>query len=75
MLNLGSEVHMIGKVKWFNAQKGFGFINRGDGKDIFVHYSQIIDDGYKTLAEGEEVEFDLIKTERGDQARHVVKTN
>lgn len=66
---------MIGKVKWFNAQKGFGFINRGDGKDIFVHYSQIIDDGYKTLAEGEEVEFDLIKTERGDQARHVVKTN
>ena len=64
---------MIGKVKWFNAQKGFGFINRGDGNDIFVHYSQIQDTGYRTLIEGEEVEFDLVKTERGDQARNVVK--
>lgn len=66
---------MIGKVKWFNAQKGFGFINRGDGKDIFVHYTQIQDDGYRTLNEGEEVEFDLVNTERGDQARHVIKIN
>ncbi len=64
---------MIGKVKWFNAQKGFGFINRGDGNDIFVHYSQIQDTGYRILIEGEEVEFDLVKTERGDQARNVVK--
>lgn len=64
---------MLGKVKWFNAQKGFGFINRGDGKDIFVHYSQIQDNGYRTLIEGEEVEFDLVQTDRGDQARNVVK--
>ena len=48
-----------GKVRWFNAEKGFGFIDRGDGKDIFVHYSQIQLDGYKTLLEGEDVEFDL----------------
>ena len=53
---------MIGKVKWFNAQKGFGFINHeNDEKDIFVHYSQIQDTGYRTLNEGEKVEFDLKK--------------
>ena len=50
-----------GKVRWFNAEKGFGFIDRGDGKDIFVHYSQIQLDGYKTLLEGEDVEFEEIK--------------
>ena len=65
---------MIGKVKWINAQKGFGFINHeNDEKDIFVHYSQIQDTGYRTLNEGEKVEFDLVSTERGEQARHVVK--
>ena len=65
---------MIGKVKWFNAQKGSGFINHeNDEKDIFVHYSQIQDTGYRTLNEGEKVEFDLVSTERGEQARHVVK--
>ena len=65
---------MIGKVKLFNAQKGFGFINHeNDEKDIFVHYSQIQDTGYRTLNEGEKVEFDLVSTERGEQARHVVK--
>ena len=47
---------MQGKVKWFNAEKGFGFIDRGEGKDIFVHYSQIVQDGYKSLNEGELVE-------------------
>lgn len=62
-----------GKVRWFNAEKGFGFIDRGDGKDIFVHYSQIQLDGYKTLLEGEDVEFDLLETERGLQAKNVVK--
>lgn len=50
---------MQGKVKWFNAEKGFGFIDRGEGKDVFVHYSQITQDGYKTLNEGELVEFEL----------------
>lgn len=64
---------MQGKVKWFNAEKGFGFIDRGEGKDVFVHYSQIVQDGYKSLNEGEEVEFDLYQSDRGLQAKHVVK--
>lgn len=62
-----------GKVKWFNAEKGFGFINRGDGIDIFVHYSQINEEGYKTLQEGEAVEFELCQTTRGPQAKNVSK--
>lgn len=62
-----------GRVKWFNAEKGFGFIDRGEGKDIFVHYSQIVQNGYKTLNEGELVEFELYQSERGMQAKHVVK--
>ena len=64
---------MRGKVKWFDADKGFGFINRGEGEDIFVHYSQIREDGYRSLEEGQEVKFDLTETERGLQARKVVK--
>ena len=55
---------MQGKVKWFNAEKGFGFIDRGEGKDVFVHYSQIEQDGYKSLNEGELVEFALSKWPR-----------
>ena len=46
---------MIGKVKWFNADKGYGFINQGEGEDIFVHYSQIMETGYRSLEEGQEV--------------------
>lgn len=64
---------MVGKVKWFNAEKGYGFINRGQGEDIFVHYSQIQEEGYRSLIEGQEVEFDLAETERGLQAKNVVK--
>lgn len=64
---------MQGKVKWFNEKKGFGFIDRGEGKDIFVHYSQIVNDGYKTLGEGQQVEFELYQSERGMQAKNVVK--
>ena len=64
---------MRGKVKWFDADKGFGFINRGEGEDIFVHYSQIREDGYRSLEVGQEVKFDLTETERGLQARNVVK--
>ncbi len=64
---------MLGKVKWFNAEKGYGFINRGQGEDIFVHYSQIQEEGYRSLEEGQEVEFDLTETERGLQAKNVVK--
>lgn len=64
---------MQGKVKWFNAEKGFGFIDRGEGKDIFVHYSQIVQDGYKSLNEGEVVEFELYQSDRGLQAKNVMK--
>ncbi len=64
---------MTGKVKWFDAEKGFGFINRGEGEDIFVHYSQIQEEGYRSLEEGQEVTFELAQTSRGLQARNVVK--
>ena len=64
---------MIGKVKWFDAEKGFGFINRGVGEDIFVHYSQIQEEGYRSLEEGQEVKFELAQTSRGLQARNVIK--
>lgn len=64
---------MTGKVKWFDSEKGFGFINRGDGEDIFVHYSQIQEEGFRSLEEGQEVKFELAQTSRGLQARNVVK--
>ena len=66
---------MQGKVKWFNAEKGFGFIAQENGGDIFVHYSQIHESGYKSLEEGQLVEFDLVASERGPQARNVVKVH
>ena len=62
-----------GTVKWFNAEKGFGFIEREDGGDVFVHFSAIVEDGYKSLEEGQSVEFDLVEGERGEQASNVVK--
>jgi len=62
-----------GKVKWFNADKGFGFISCDNGKDVFVHYSQIRSNGYKTLENEQIVEFELIKAEKGLQAQNVVK--
>ena len=63
---------MIGKVKWFNNDKGYGFIEYKENEDIFVHYSAINMKGYKTLAEGESVEFELIRTNKGLQAKNVV---
>ncbi len=60
-----------GKVKWFNAEKGYGFITGEDGKDIFVHYSSINADGYKTLEEGQTVTYDVIESTRGQQASKV----
>jgi CspA family cold shock protein len=60
-------------VKWFNNNKGFGFIEQDNGQDVFVHYSAIGGDGYKTLAEGETVEFDVTQGAKGLQATNVIK--
>ena len=60
-----------GKVKWFNATKGFGFIEREDGSDIFVHYSAINSDGFRSLSEGQEVSFDVVEGDKGLQAANV----
>ena len=62
-----------GTVKWFNNQKGFGFISDEQGNDVFVHYSALQMDGFKVLDEGEEVEFDVVNGEKGPQASNVVK--
>jgi len=64
---------MKGKVKWFNNDKGFGFIEYSDQEDIFVHYSAILSQGFKTLVEGQYVEFDLVRTDKGLQAKNVVE--
>ena len=61
-----------GRVKWFNEKKGFGFISRDDGDDIFVHFSAIKRDGFKSLSEGDEVEFEVSKGPKGLQATDVV---
>lgn len=63
---------MTGKVKWFNAEKGYGFIQREGGKDLFVHFSGIKSEGFKTLEEGWNVEFDVIQGDRGEQETNVV---
>ena len=63
---------MTGKVKWFNAEKGFGFIEREDGDDVFVHFSAIQSEGFKSLEEGQEVEFEIVEGNRGPQAANVV---
>ncbi len=64
---------MQGKVKWFNPEKGYGFIEVEEGKDVFVHYSEIQDEGFKTLEEGQEVEVEVVEGNRGPQAANVVK--
>ena len=64
---------MVGKVKWFNAEKGFGFIEREVGDDVFVHFSAIQGDGFKTLEEGQTVEFEITQGNRGPQASNVVR--
>jgi len=62
---------VLGKVKWFNKQKGYGFIERDNGKDVFVHFSSILGDGFRTLEEGQAVEFDVVQGPRGEQASNV----
>lgn len=62
-----------GTVKWFNAEKGYGFIKTEAGTDVFVHYSAIVSEGFKTLEEGQAVEFNVVQGNRGQQAENVVK--
>ena len=64
---------MTGTVKWFNAEKGFGFIARENGNDVFVHFSAIQGDGFKTLEEGQKVNFDIVNGARGEQAENVTR--
>jgi CspA family cold shock protein len=62
-----------GKVKWFNPRKGYGFIAADDGRDVFVHYSDITGDGYRTLVEGDPVSFDIVEGEKGPRAENVIQ--
>jgi len=64
---------VTGQVKWFNNAKGYGFIGRDNGADVFVHYTAIVGDGYKTLQEGDTVEFEIMQGQKGPQAANVVK--
>jgi CspA family cold shock protein len=70
VLNKGG-IKMESKVKWFNNEKGYGFIEYKENEDIFVHYSQILQDGYKSLNQGDNVYFELIETDKGFQAKNV----
>ena len=65
---------MVGKVKWFSPEKGYGFIAHEGGDDVFVHFSAIQDEGFKTLNEGQDVEFEIVEGARGPQAANVIKT-
>jgi CspA family cold shock protein len=69
----GSEVRLTGKVKWFNDAKGYGFIERADGDDVFVHYTAIQGTGFRSLSEGQEVEFEVVDGPKGKQAANVTK--
>ena len=64
---------MVGRVKWFNNSKGYGFIGREDGRDVFVHYSGIVGDGYRTLKEADLVTFEIVEGSKGPQAANVMK--
>jgi CspA family cold shock protein len=69
----GRASEVQGTVKWFNNSKGYGFIGRDDGPDVFVHYSAIVGDGYRTLQEGDPVEFEIVQGPKGPQAANVSK--
>ncbi|ACO02973.1 MAG TPA: cold-shock protein [Persephonella sp.] len=67
-------MRLTGTVKWFNSKKGYGFITRDDGQgDVFVHFSAIAENGFKTLEEGQKVEFDVVQEDKGQKAQNVVK--
>jgi cold shock protein len=70
---ISEERNVIGKVKWFNNAKGYGFIGREDGPDVFVHYSAILGEGYRSLSEGDCVEFEIVVGPQGPQATNVIK--
>lgn len=72
-MNDGDNLRVTGQVKWFNNAKGYGFIGRDGGSDVFVHYSAITGDGYRTLQEGETVEFEIVDGQKGPQAANVIK--
>lgn len=69
----GSTVKETGKVKWFNDSKGYGFISRENGPDVFVHHSAIVGQGFRSLSEDQEVEFEVVQGPKGAQAQNVVK--
>jgi CspA family cold shock protein len=69
----GEQIMARGTVKWFNEKKGFGFIQQAGGPDVFVHFSAITGDGFKTLAEGQAVEFEIIQDAKGAKAQNVVR--
>ncbi len=71
---IGGDFRMpTGTVKWFNDSKGYGFISSDTGEDVFVHHTAIQGEGFKTLAEGDKVEFEIVKGDKGDKAQNVVK--
>ena len=73
LFNIFGGIEMKGTVKWFNSQKGYGFISDETGKDVFVHYSGLNMDGFKSVEEGAEVEFDVVDGAKGPQATNVTK--
>jgi CspA family cold shock protein len=71
--DVGESGRASGKIKWFNDAKGYGFIERPDGEDVFVHYSAIQGNGFRSLSEGQAVEFDIVEGPKGKQAANLVK--
>ena len=78
ILQKGGETNverLKGTVKWFNNAKGYGFLGRDDGPDVFIHYSAITSEGYKSLQEGDKVEFEIVQGQKGPQAANVMKVS